>query len=148
MPTETNVSVTIKEPDPITYECSFCRGPVQSRRPSQTGRHYCSKPGCQAAKQRFYRSERTRTGHKNAADREAEKAEIARRQAEARDDTFVAIIRALAHQERVACPECKRTDALPNYIHPDPETGAPCRELRELPLPSGAGDKIVAAIWP
>ena len=142
------------EPTPVKTdsrppnESSYCRGPVAARRPSDSGRHYCSKPDCQAAKQRYYRRMRTETGFKSAADRERERAELAQRQADARDDQFVLVIKALAAGERVYCEECKRKDALPGYVHPDPESGAPCRALRTLALPSGAGDKVVAAIWP
>jgi hypothetical protein len=144
MPTETNARVEIAATNP----CSNCDAPVAIRRPSKTGRHYCQAMPCQAAKQRYYARLRAETGFKSLADQEAEAAELARRQAEARDELFLAVIRAVVTNERVYCEECKRKDALPGYIHPDPETGAPCRALRELPLPSGAGDRIVSAIWP
>ena len=138
-----------REPRPETpvNECSHCQGPVLIRRQSKTGRHYCTKTECQAAKQRFYYRMRADTGFKSAAAAERERAELARRSAEARDLLFVDVIRTLTREDRVVCPDCGRTDALPGYVHPSMRDGSACRELREKPLPSGAGDRIVAAIW-
>lgn len=40
------------------HECTNCGGPVKSRRPSESGLHFCSKRECVNAKQRMLRARR------------------------------------------------------------------------------------------
>lgn len=48
---------TEKEPFP-PVPCTNCGGPVQQRRPSKTGWHFCSAQACVNAKQKMYRDAR------------------------------------------------------------------------------------------
>jgi hypothetical protein len=117
--------------------CSNCGAPVQVRRPSLTGFHFCSKTECVRAKARLHYQKRRDYGVRTAAN-----------EAAIRDDKVIELMFALAHAARVSC-ECGRADALPGYPHPTPGWTAPCFELGDKDrLPTGFGDRIMKTIFP
>lgn len=123
-----------------TAACANCQGPVLIRRPSLTGKHFCALKPCQAAKGRFY--------YRRRVDGDAVREEQNRVLLEQeRDQRIIQVFTAFAKGERVTCADCGRTDALPDYVHPDLEGGA-CRALAVKSMPSGLGGPIVSAIWP
>lgn len=80
------------------HVCSGCQGPVQVRRPSKTGEHWCPKSECQAAKQRFYRA----------------RGKLPNQDVDALQRQFISD---LAHRERVTCGQCGLPNALPGWAH-------------------------------
>jgi hypothetical protein len=87
-----------------TNPCTNCADEVPARRRSESGKHWCQRPKCQSAKQRYYR-----------------------KRVKAEADQTVAQVRAqlvydLAHKERTNCAHCGLGDALPGWAHRD-ETG-------------------------
>jgi hypothetical protein len=125
--------------DYLMTKCRHCDGPVARRRPSLSGAHFCTRPECVRAKARFYNQRRS-------TNREA--AELAQRQAEARDDLIIAVITAVAAGERGYCSDCTRKDVLPGFGHPNPDWTAPCPGGGGAPYPSGLGDRIAKLLWP
>lgn len=121
--------------------CSQCDAPVKIRRPSLTGRHYCQKPECQRAKQRFFYRQRVE-GTKSTM------AEIERRLAEERDHLIITILRLVTTGERVLCADCGRPDVLANFGHPNQDWTAPCPGGGGAQYPKGLGDQIARTLWP
>lgn len=102
--------------------CANCADPVKARRPSRSGKHFCSKSACQTAKQRFYR----------------EKGQVGPTL------TLLALIRDLASLERSPCV-CGLPDALPGWAHRDaPGSSTPCYRSgsKGAQLPDHALDAI------
>jgi hypothetical protein len=125
-----------------TAPCAACGDPVQIRRPSLSGAHFCSRPGCAKAKHRFYYQRRRDDG--------ARREELARQDAEQeRDRHIVALVYALAHAEKVTCADCGRTDALSGYAHLDQQgEGCAGTKVDGVKWPSGLGSELARVIWP
>lgn len=117
--------------DPNT--CSNCGGPVAVRRPSTTGKHFCAKQPCQAAKQSFYRQ------HRSAA--EAAKRAKAELASERR-----ALVTDALWTDRVTCEGCGRDDALPGWAHPAPGWTGACSHLGQRGFE--VGDEWMKIVWP
>lgn len=88
-------------PNPEGGETS-CTNRVRSRKPSTTGKHWCSRRECQAARQRFYRRA-ARAGRSTG--------EVADRDQEVRH-----LVQTLLTAERVACG-CGLGDAVSGWFH-------------------------------
>lgn len=85
--------------------CDNCGDPVQVRRPSKTGKHFCKKTPCQTAKHRHYREAVT-------VDAKAELADF---------------VRDALHGRRTSCDYCGLEDAIPGWVHRTPgDPGKPC----------------------
>ncbi len=93
---------------PQVTTCTNCQGEVHVRRPSHSGNHYCAKPECQSAKQKFYRNRRAAQADLSATEERLE------------------LLAAVVNGQRTACPRCGLEDALPGWAHRN-ETGLkPC----------------------
>lgn len=90
--------------------CTNCTNPVAERRPSTSGTHWCKRPECQAAKQKFYRNR---------------KAEEAERLA---TPIRLQLLNDVIRRERVVCSLCGLENALPGWAHRDRTAGGltPC----------------------
>lgn len=114
---------------PLTpHACSNCQAPVQVRRPSKDGHHWCKQTLCQTAKQRHYRTARNTEG----------------------DNLILQLVTSLAHLERTACG-CGLQNALPGWAHRDPSNpNQPCyRSGSAGPgLPQGMLDAIHPELRP
>lgn len=107
----------------IPNTCDNCGEAVAVRRPSKTGKHFCSrKDECQAAKQKFYRQLRT------SPDQDVEEARLS-------------LLFAAANRERIRCHQCGLENAVPGWAHRSaPGSNKPCLAL-------GSGGAIVGAAW-
>lgn len=110
--------------DPETGVEVKCQNTVSSRKPSESGKHFCPRPACQAAKQRHFRATRRR-------ERDSEQLGLER-------DAVRALVIALAHVERTRCASCGLEDALPGWAHrAAPGSFDPCfgvgHQGRDLP---------------
>jgi len=103
--------------------CSNCGDPVLRRRPSLTGKHFCSKKLCERAKQRFYYERRV----SGAAESEA-------RQAATHRQATLNFLTAALHGDRIDCDTCGRVGVIPRYAHPVPDWSAPCNPVDRLPI--------------
>jgi hypothetical protein len=113
------------------HDCSNCGDPVVARRPSATGRHYCKRKPCQAAKQRLYRRLRnTQT------------------EAELLEQLKIAFVGAVAHADRVVCSECGRDDAVDGWVHPTPGWTGACLGSGYLGDQSQGLVVYLKAVWP
>lgn len=137
MTSETALEAPTETDDPYADTvCSNCSGPVKRRRPSLTGKHFCTKRECQRAKDRFHYRRRA----ENAI---AEEASLARSKAELRDDLIIAFVTTALQEPRVTCADCGRGDAVPGYAHPHPEGGG-CTRESDLQLPVFTEDDDIA----
>lgn len=128
--------------DPIPpAECRQCGSPVQRRRPSLTGVHFCTRKECQAAKQRFYYRRR----QEGAA---TEAAELERQKAETRDNLIIAVLAEATAAETHGCAHCGRATVLPSFGHPSADWSEPCPGGGPMPFPSSLGSKIAMTLWP
>lgn len=127
-------ATTETEIDPYSdTKCSHCDGPVKRRRPSLTGKHFCTKRECQRAKDRFHYRRRTE-GSVNA------EAVLKKRLEEDHQQQLVNFIGHAANDERVDCGVCGRTGVIPRYPHPNPEWSGPCNPPDRLPV---SGDPVL-----
>lgn len=117
-----------------THQCSSCGDPVAARRKSKTGTHWCSKPECVAAKQRFYYR------HRSTAEQER----LAKRQTQI--DRFDLVAHVIQGRPRTPCETCGREDAILGFAHPTPDWTAPCDGLGNRA--SQAGIDWIELIWP
>lgn len=110
--------------------CNHCQGPVQPRKPSQTGAHFCPAKECQKAKRKFY------------YDRKSQEVvnEVMRRRR--------VFYRAALHDPRVTCPSCGLVDAIDGFPHPGRGGDGACRALRDTPAPASLGYADIALTWP
>lgn len=92
-----------------SHTCDNCGDPVLARRPSRHGKHWCSKPSCQAAKQRFYYATRAST-------------RAARAEGETTEQLVKALLTAIVGERFLidGCPKCGRRDAIEGWVHPTP----------------------------
>lgn len=109
--------------------CSNCGAAVKRRRPSKTGKHFCTKRTCQRAKDRFHYRRRA----EGAAESEARLAETHQRQ-------LVNFVGAVANADRIDCDTCGRPGVIPRYAHPVPDWSAPCNPPDRLPV---SGDAVL-----
>lgn len=57
-----------EKPEPLpSVPCTNCQAPVQQRKPSATGLHFCQRRPCVNAKQKKYRELRAQTATEDAA---------------------------------------------------------------------------------
>lgn len=106
--------------------CSNCGDPVRVRRRSASGEHWCSKPVCRNAKQRFYYARRKGVTGQVAA------------------DLVTQLVHDLAHLARTAC-RCGLADAIPGWAHRDArDPHSPCYGVGSLGpgLPPGLLDAV------
>lgn len=116
------------KPDPLpTHRCDGtwpdpenprqeirCSQEVQPRRPSTSGRHFCTNSKCQTAKQRFYRQLRAQ--------------EVAVKDDEL-GDLFADFLEAVLYAPRTNCGYCNAQNVLPGWAHRAEVGGRPCRML-------------------
>ena len=110
-----------------------CPNTVSTRRPSDTGTHWCSNPPCQAAKQRYFRAKARR-------DREAARSGSQR-------SAVHALIHDLLNLERKPCSGCGLPNSLPGWYHRSgPGAATPCYDQgsKGRDLPPGTLD----VVWP
>lgn len=88
--------------------CTNCAAPVPTRRPSHSGTHWCQKPECQAAKQRYYRHRKAKVAEKTTAEVAAE------------------FVSTLLYGERHRCHLCGLEDAVPGFVHRNTDPMVPC----------------------
>jgi hypothetical protein len=95
------------------HDCDNCGDSVVRRRPSKTGRHFCKRPQCQAAKQRFYRQR---------AKLDITPPEVAI------ENTKLALFAAIVQEKFFigGCPECGQAPAYDGWVHPTPGWGRVC----------------------
>lgn len=96
------------------HDCHNCGDSVARRRPSKTGKHWCKRATCQAAKQRWYRQN-------SGAIEAAKQAE------ELLEQLKVALVGTLAQSARTVCGSCGRQDAIVDWVHPTPAWNGACR---------------------
>lgn len=92
----------------MDHPCSNCGNAVKARRPSQSGKHFCPRPQCQTAKQRFYRKAQNKAVKQTLLEVAAE------------------FVRDLVQLERRECPGCGLPNAVPGWAHRDATGLAPC----------------------
>ncbi len=88
-----------------------CEAMVASRKPSESGRHFCSGPRCQTAKQRFYRQRRADLLVKSSG------------------DLFVDFLYDALYRERTNCAYCGAQNVLPGWGHRASVGGRACLML-------------------
>lgn len=110
----TDTDTTQSSPEAV--RCDHCGGALVARRPSLSGAHFCARPKCQAAKQRFHY--RRRRDGIIARDRDV---------AQERLDLLSNVLFRITHTDRVACEDCGRADAVPGVLHPMPDWSTVCR---------------------
>lgn len=112
-----------------TNSCSNCGSAVKQRRPSETGEHYCSQPGCQAARQVAFRARRKKI-----------KQAIERGEAYTVDESRRRFLDAALNQPRVVCGACGLQNAVNGYFHRDaPGSRSPCYQCGNLGADLGPG---------
>lgn len=102
-----------------------CQNLVATRRPSASGKHFCTRPECQVAKQRFYRQRK-----------------IERERLEGQE-LMLRFIADIVRGEREDCVYCGHEQALVGWIHRN-QSGSACNKLGTLGvgLPRGAIDLV------
>lgn len=119
-----------------TNDCDNCGDSIVARRPSKSGKHFCSRPPCQAARQRWHRQNRPSV---LAAERAAAELESAKQ----------ALLAVVVGEQFLTdgCPECGQAPAYEGWVHPTPGWGKVCNG-------SGIGGNIpelspyYKIIWP
>lgn len=96
------------------HDCSNCGDAVQVRRPSKSGKHFCPRPVCQAAKQRFHYRDRLERLAREEAGIPTHEQVI--------EGLRLALFTALVEERYLTdgCPKCGQTPALQDWIHPTP----------------------------
>jgi hypothetical protein len=109
--------------------CSNCSNPVASRRRSKSGMHFCTRPACQAAKQRFYRHRREETAEEDARSEQLQ------------------LVESLVSSVRIECHGCGLENALPGWAHRDAtDPVKPCTAVGNKGRKLGPG--FIDTIWP
>lgn len=83
-----------------------CSNFVRSRRPSESGKHFCPELACQASKQRWLRAKR-----RLADERRAEGTEVSV------TSMLIQLVATLGSGRRVTCDLCGYDQALPGWYH-------------------------------
>lgn len=89
--------------------CNNCGRPVQPRRPSKHGVHFCSTPICQSAKVRFYRTKQVESASAAAGTQLEQWTQIA--------NNVTALLGSVIADARVTCPACGLIDAIEGFPH-------------------------------
>lgn len=92
------------------YDCSNCGDPVQARRPSQNGDHFCTKRECVNAKQKLYYNRRKKA-RLAAAEHVATIDDV--------DQERRAFVEVAIHRPRIECPVCGLPDGVGGWVHRD-----------------------------
>lgn len=111
-----------------------CASTVRQTRPSMSGRHYCSRKPCQAAKIKAYRDEQAKV----AVSEE-------KREFDAVILDIGVLFHTALHGERQQCPECGLMNAIRGWPHPD-RSNNPCLAIGQM-RPS-CKREILRAVWP
>lgn len=119
--------------------CSNCGDPVKRRRPSLTGKHFCSKKLCEKAKQRFYYQRRVDGSAESEARRAADHQKM-----------LVNFVGHVANDDRIDCDACGRAGVIPRYAHPVPDWSAACNPVDRLPVSADPNltTKLMRAVYP